>query len=129
MPIKKHLAGLAPALLGSVVLLGCASNPTPPSDALAAAETAILRAEEAGAAASAPLELRTAREHLTAAQAAARGEEDEDMTQARLLAEKARADAEVAAARAEAARAQQANDEIQDGIDALRGEAMRPIGN
>jgi len=116
-------------MLGGLVLVGCASDPKPPSASLQGAEVAIGRAEDAGAAESAALELRTARENLNAAQAKAHGDDKEDMVEAKRLAEKATADAEVATAKANAAQAEAANQEIQNSIDALREETSRQLGS
>lgn len=116
------------ALAGAALMTACASAPEPPSDALDEAQSAIYKAEEAGAAEFASLELRTARDKLNAAEAASRGDEEEDMAQAKRLAEEARSSAEVASARADAARAQAANNEIRDGIETLRQEAQRTGG-
>ena len=88
------------ALLAAL-LAGCASGP-PPRDALAAAEAALARAESAGAADFAPMDLDFARRQYSAASAAL---EDRDQSLAHRLAVQAELNAELAAAKSRAAAA------------------------
>ena len=110
--------GVAIALLG---LAACASE-APPNAQLGAASTAVASAERAGALERAPVELQTARDKLSRAEAAAR-EERYDL--ARRLAEQAQVDAEFADARAENLAAQEAARAVQRDIDTLRSELDR----
>jgi uncharacterized protein YaiL (DUF2058 family) len=122
--ISSGRAGLLALTLASSMLLGaCASTPPPPTDALQAAELAINRAEEAQSATAAPLEMKRAREKLTAARAAVNSE---DPIKARRLAEQARADAEFAQAKAEEAGAAEINTELERSIRLLQEESTRP---
>ena len=108
----------------AVALPACASSrlPPPTETELAASRSAIAQAEQAGAAERAPLELRTARQKLEQAEAAARAGEGE---QARFLVEEALVAAELAQALALSTQAQAAVTEVQEGIRALREEIER----
>ena len=92
------LAGLA------LALAACASAPPPLAD-LDDAESALDRARAAGAAASAPVELRFAQDKLAGAREANDGR---DYRTAGILARQATVDAELAAAKSRAARAREA---------------------
>jgi hypothetical protein len=116
----KIAGGLALASAVLALLGGCASTP-PPTDKLALAESAVQRAERAGAQQAAPGELGAAREKLQRAQSSAKS----DAPQAARLAEQAEADATLAESRAEAQRARNALTSVQQGLDALREEAAR----
>ena len=113
-------AGLA--ALAALALGACANNPPPPTAQLAVTRTEISNAEAADARDFAPLELQSAREKLTRAQAAMR---NEDYRRARYLAEQAEADARLAATRARTAKASRAAQEVRQGIDTLRQEIDR----
>ncbi|MBF0393256.1 MAG: DUF4398 domain-containing protein, partial [Alphaproteobacteria bacterium] len=80
------------AAIAALTMAGCAGDEPPPA-ALAQAETAIEMARQADAATLAPLPLRVAEDRLAAALAAF--EDDEDETAA-MLAEQARANAQLA---------------------------------
>jgi hypothetical protein len=116
---------LAPLLIASFMLAGCASTPTAPTAALQAAELSIKSAERDRVAEYAAPELSEAREKLTAAHAAVG---QKQMIQALRLAEQARADAELASAKAEVAKATVVNDEMQKSIDVLQQEMQRNTG-
>jgi hypothetical protein len=100
---------------------GCAGSKLPPPD-LSAPRSAIAEADQAGAAESAPLLLRNARQKLQQAEAAAA---NDDMQRAQFLAEEAAVDAELAAAMARAANAQAAVDELRESVRVLREEIER----
>lgn len=100
---------------------GCATTP-PPVDLMSRADSAVQDAERGGAREHAPLELRFAREKLSAAQAAM-GRKDHD--EARRLAEQAIANARLAEAKADAADARAAAREVRKGVEALRSELLR----
>ena len=88
--------------IGLLLLSACASPPTPPDQALQAAESAISHAEQARVADYASPELGIAREKLTAANAAVQREE---MLLAERLADQSRVEAELALAKSQAAKA------------------------
>jgi hypothetical protein len=110
------------ALAIAAVLAGCASAPVP-TDQVALAERAVQDAERAGAVELAPVEMRTAREKLTAAQRAAT-ERDAKLT-AR-LSEQAEIDAQLAEATARAEKSGRAVSELEDSLRALQRETQRP---
>lgn len=114
--------GAAAAVL---TLSACASTPTPPTDALNAAERAVKVAQEGGVADYASPELKSAREKLVLAREAVA---KQDMTGAAVLAEQARLDAELASAKNEAAKAKAVNDELQKSNETLRQEINRTSG-
>lgn len=121
------VADLAKAMAaGSLLtLVACASIP-PPTDELAAAESAIKRADAARVADYASPELTSAREKLTAARDAV---SREDMTLAATLAAQAKIDADVATAKAEAAKAKANIAEMQKSNAVIQQESMRNSGN
>lgn len=91
--------------------------------AIAQAETAIDAAENADASTYANLELRAARDNLTAARGAS---ERRNWTDSALSAQKAAADAGLASARARQARATAATNEIEASLETLRQQLMQP---
>lgn len=125
-PALTHRLVCAGALLA---LSACASAPPLPNDALQAAEIAIATADGDKAAEFAPVEMKSAREHLGSARAAiAKDPEEKDVVLARRLANEAQADAELASARARNARAAAVNIELKKNIDTLREELRRSGG-
>jgi hypothetical protein len=116
---------LASAMVGMLILVGCASVQQPPMAELQAAELAITDAERSSAADYASAELGEARDKLRAAQSAVA---QEKMVQAKHLAEESRVDAELASAKVEAARAAVVNDEMRKSIDTLKQEMQRSTG-
>lgn len=116
---------LLPLVLALLWLGGCASS-QPPEEAvsanLAAAQTAVGQADQAGAATYAALEVRNARQKLEQAQQAM---ERGDRTLAQRLAEQAAVDAELAQVKSRSAKAQQAVTELQESIRVLREEIER----
>jgi putative hemolysin len=113
------------AVTGLLVLMGCASAPSPPTQQLQAAELAIGNAEKARVADYASPELSEARDNLAAARNAV---EQENMGLAFRLAEASQANAELATAKAEAVKARAVNDEMQKSIDTLKQEMQRNPG-
>jgi hypothetical protein len=113
------------AISGFLALSACAAAPQPPTQALQAAESAIVNAEQDRVADYASAELRQAREKLSAARAEVRNEE---MVKARYLAEESRVHAELAAAQAEEIKAKAVNDDMQKSIDTLKQEMKRSSG-
>lgn len=127
--IPRRLNRLVAALTaaGALVVLGaCASPGPPPTSEMATARATIAQAESAGASQSAPVELLSARDNVTKAEAAVRVEKYED---ARRLAIKAEADAEVAVSKSRAKKAEMALAEVNRSNDLLRQEIARKRGN
>jgi septal ring factor EnvC (AmiA/AmiB activator) len=102
-------------------IVACASAPMP-VDKLAVAQTAVQRAEQAQAAQFAQVELATARNKLTAAQAAA---DKRDAEMAARLADQADVDAQLAEATARAKQQEQLVTEMDKSLQDLRNEALR----
>jgi capsule polysaccharide export protein KpsE/RkpR len=108
-------------LLAALVGCGGSSRAVAPAD-LGAARSAIASAEEAGAAEHAPLEIRTARQKLERAQAAAdRG----DHQSARIQGEQAVVDARLAETKARATRQEANLQTVRSSIETLREEIER----
>ena len=113
---------LALALATSLaVVAGCASVPEP-TDKMAVAEAAILRASTSGTSADAGRELQLATDKLTAARQAMCSKEYERAGQ---LAEQATVDAQAAEIHAQSARSRKAAQETQDAARVLREEMNR----
>ncbi len=114
----KHLT--LPAALAFLVS-ACVTVP-PPTDALAAADLAIQRADASRGSDPSPPELQAARAKLAAGRAAMA---QRNMLTATRLVVEARLDADLASARSEAARAQFDVEAMQKGNEALRQQALR----
>jgi len=135
MPKLKHVierkAFFQSALLFAVITAGaltlnaCATVPPPPTQELQAAESAIANAEQSRVADYASAELTVAREKLALARTATRNEQ---MAQAKYLAEEARVHAELAYAQAEEIKAKEVNDEMQQSTVTLQTEMNRATG-
>lgn len=111
------------AALSLVALLGaCASKGISPVAELTTARASIAQAESAGALDAAPVELLAARDKLGKAEASARAERFDE---ARRLAARAEADAELAERKARAVKAQAAATELARSNDLLRAEIER----
>jgi Domain of unknown function (DUF4398) len=106
-----------------VGLAACASDPAPEAE-LAAAEVALDEAEEANAPAQASGPYELARDKLDRAREAV---EDDDMVEARRLAEQALVDAQLAEAQARSEVARQNAAELRASIEALRDELARNV--
>lgn len=91
--------------------------------AIAQAETAVEAAENADASTSANVELRAARDNLTAARGASERRKWGDSV---LNAQKAAADAGLASARSRQARATAATSEIEASLETLRQQLTQP---
>ena len=105
----------------ALTLAACATVP-PPTDAMAAAEAAVARADVSRAGDSSSTELRAARSKLESARGAiSRG----DMLIATRLVTEAKLDADLAAARSESARAQFNVEAARKSNEALRQQALR----
>lgn len=105
--------------VAALLLAACASTPVPREE-MALADAAVSRVGASPRALSAaPVELQSAKDKLQRARQAL---EKGDNTEARRLAEEARADARLAEARASEARSAESLKEVQEGIDALESE-------
>ncbi len=117
----------AGAGLAAITLLfaACATVPEAPHAALAEAKVAINTAEKDNAAHYASADLTEARHRLALAD---RAVASEHMLEADRLAHQSRIAAELASARTEAAKAEEVNDELIEGANAL-DEEMRRAGD
>lgn len=122
-PMSKTLRQVG--LLAGLLVLSACATPTPPTEALQAAESAITNAEQARVADYASPELGMARDKLAAANAA---RQDEEMLLAEQLAQQARVEAELALAMSQAARAKVVNDEMLKSTESLKEEMQRNTG-
>lgn len=110
-------------LCGVVGLSGCAGKPpTATLERLSQAELAVKQAAKSKAPEYASVELYTAREQLASAQQAM---QRKDYAEARRMAERALANAQLAETMAEAAQTGQHATELRHSIEALRREADR----
>lgn len=121
-PIPRWVTLTATSLV--ILLAACASKGVLPSAQLDAARASIAQAESAGALDAAPVELLSARDKLSKAEAAAR---EDRFDAARQLAEAAEADAEVAERKSRAAKAEAAAAELARSNALLRKEIDRKI--
>lgn len=112
-------------LIAIPLLAACATGPTAPTEELAVARSALSSAEDAGAREYAELELSRAREKLEQAE---RARQNENYSEALQLAEQAEIDARYAAFRARSQRANNAVEELEQGIAELRSEVARTLG-
>lgn len=119
---QPSLVRVVSAAFAALVVVGCASHGPLATAKVSQAERALEEAQQAGAAASAPLEFRTAQDKLTTAQTlTARGKHD----QAIRAAEQATVDGEYARAVAANQRANTVADETGQYIKVLRQELDR----
>ena len=125
MPKRLTTAVFLPAIL-LVFTLACASTPAP-TDTIANADMAVRLAEQAGAPEFAPLEMRVAREKLDEARSLVQKGGDEEMAEARRLAEEALVQAQLAEQTARTAVAQKRRDEVQKTIDSMKTETDRQL--
>lgn len=122
---KTHQSFKLVAATTLALLLGaCASTGTTPIAEMAAARASISQAESAGALNYAPIDLLSARDKLSKAEAAAR---EKDFGNAQELAAKAQADAELAEHKSRAVKAQTAADELARSNELLRKELDRNV--
>lgn len=109
-------------LVAIFAVVACVSTPAEPDESLARAAALIEQAEQSGAREYASAELESARERLALAHAAT---DDKDHVLARQYAEEAELDARLASAKIRSAKAENAADEITDGLEILRQEVAR----
>jgi flagellar biosynthesis/type III secretory pathway protein FliH len=115
-------SGLTCVAITALLAAGCSSSGPLASTKLAQAERAVDEAQQAGAAISVPVELRTAEDKLKAARAAMA---NKDYDQAFKVAEQASVDADYARARAVNERVKKMADEMRANIQTLRQELDR----
>lgn len=122
--MKRHRFKILSAALATAALAasGCVSTPDRPEQQLARAETSIEFAEQNGARDYGPTALERARNHLATAR---READDGEYADALRAAQKAELDAELAAAQTSTRKAEEALEEINDNIEALRREIAR----
>jgi alpha-D-ribose 1-methylphosphonate 5-triphosphate synthase subunit PhnG len=124
MNMRIDLNALKSAALGAVLLAaaaGCATSPVP-DEKIAVAKASVQRAEQSGAPELAPVEMAQARDKLARAQTAAA---DRNLQPATELAEQADLDAQVAEATAQEKKSQQAAQQLEASLQALRQESLR----
>lgn len=117
-PYVRRAAALV-AIASTLALGACASKGVAPTGEMADARASISQAESAGATQSAPVELLSAREKLGLAEAALR---EERFADARRLAERSAADAELAERKARAEKAQAASEALRRANATLQQE-------
>ena len=109
-------------IVGAAILVaGCASTP-PPTAQMAISKTAVSNASSAGGTEYAPLQLKSAKEKLDAAE---RAMVEKNYVLAKQLAEEAQVDAELAVAMARSNQAKKAADAVQEDSRALHQEIDR----
>lgn len=109
------------AVVAAILIAGCASTPAP-VEQMAVSRAAVINASSAGADELAPLQLKSAKEKMDAAE---RAMTEKDYVRARQLAEQAQVDAQLAAAAARSAKAKKAADAVQEDARILRQELER----
>jgi hypothetical protein len=120
---RRQWTGVAGAALVAVMAAGCASGDAALASAkMSQADRAVNEAKQSNAGVTAPVELKTAEDKLTAARAAAaKGEHNEAIRQA----DQALADADYARARASNAQVRKIADDMRRNIQTLRQELER----
>lgn len=122
---KTHRSLAIISISGLIALLpACASTGTAPIAEMAAARASISQAESAGALDLAPVDLLSARDKLSKAEAAS---QEKSFETAQQLAAKAQADAELAERKTRAVKAQTAADELARSNELLRKEINRKV--
>ena len=110
------------AILALGILTGCASEEVAHVESITGAESAVRQAQDSGAAANAPLQLKIAEDKLTEAKAAAAKEEFRD---AKKLADEALVDAQLAEAESLSIKAKKQSRDMRESIETLRRELER----
>lgn len=119
---KTTVAAIAATSIATLLALaGCASAPIP-TEQFAVSKTAIDSATTAGATEYAPLEIKTARDKLDAAQ---RAVDEKEYKKAAALAEEAQVDAKLAETKALSTKAKKSVAETQDNLRTLLDEVNR----
>lgn len=105
----------------AIFIAGCANTPAP-VEQMAVSRAAVINASSAGADELAPLQLKSAKEKMDAAE---RAMTEKDYVRARQMAEQAQVDAQLAAEAARSAKAKKAADAVQEDARILRQELER----
>lgn len=109
------------SVAAAILMAGCASTPAP-VEQMAISRAAVSNANNAENNELAPLQLKSAKEKMEAAE---RAMVAKDYVRARQLAEEAQVDAQLAAAMARSAKAKKAADALQEDSSVLRQEIDR----
>ena len=107
------------AVIGALLLAGCAGNSTIPAEKIAGAEKSIDLATKSNAPADAPVELKSAQDHLAEAKAAM---DKKDYDKATRFAESATVDADLAQAKASTAKSKKAASDMRESVHSLKKE-------
>jgi hypothetical protein len=118
-PLRMAACKAGAVLCLTVGLGACATTPLP-RDKFELAQASVQRAEQSGADEFAPVELRAARDKLSAAESSPHS--SQGAIAAAHLADEADADARVAEAKSQAARSRRAAEELDRSLAALREE-------
>ncbi len=122
--IRLFFLALLVSLLVALIY-GCTSSLPPPTQQIAAAEEALINAEQARVAEHSLPELQEARSKLSHARAAVQSDE---MLLAQRMAEQASIGIKLASAKAELAKAEKVNTDMEQGIVDLKQEMQRNTG-
>ena len=114
-----HTSIMVPAVIGALMLAGCAGNSTIPAEKIAGAEKAIAEANKSNATIDAAVELKIAEDHLAEAKAAMGNKEYEKASR---LAETASVDADLAQAKASSANSKKAAAKMRESVNLLKKE-------
>lgn len=106
----------------AVLTIGCATPNVSYTESLTTADLSIKAAENSNATLYAPMELKLARDKISAAKEAV---EKEEFVQAKRLADEALMDAKLAEAKAQSERTKKITQEMKDSIETLRHEIDR----
>jgi hypothetical protein len=126
----EYVMSIRPLILSATAVLlcaaaaGCASGPKP-SDELTKAHTVVEQADKGNAQRYAAADLQRAHDELSEAE---RADGKKRYDEARYLAQRAEADADVAVARGNSAEAQKAAQEVKDSNRTLQQESERSSG-
>ena len=121
----RMVALCAGAILAGSALTGCASGPPRPTAQLVRASTLVSEAQKSGAQRYAAADLQRARDELHDARSA---ESDHKYHDARLLADRASADANLASARAASGKARESADQVRHSLDTLKEQLQQSPG-
>lgn len=115
------MSRIGAGLVAAILMAGCASTPAP-VEQMAISRAAVSNANNTENNELAPLQLKSAKEKMEAAE---RAMVAKDYVHARQLAEEAQVDAQLAAAMARSAKAKKAADALQEDSSVLRQEIDR----
>ncbi len=116
---NNHMSLMVPAVIGALMLAGCAGNSTIPAEKIAGAEKSIDLATKSNAVTDAPVDLKSAEDHLAEAKDAMA---KKDYDKASRLAESAMVDADLAQAKASTAKSKKAARDMRESVNSLKKE-------